>query len=228
MSGKYSTTEWNNKKVILGDDSLNSNTPINILIGFHGAESTPENMLIHGNKLKLKNTFMVFPEGLVDAGEGRWSWWVDGPKQKDSVNDFLKFSSNIISMAQDYLNSRYEKLETRICLWGFSQGGAAALIYTLLGKYSLHKAASVCGFLPEFSEDETFSESSVPILGIFGSNDDVIPSFLAEHALEEMKKNGHIPILKETSQGHELNAENLMELNDFFFLEHKQYISLCK
>ena len=216
MSFKYITTEWNNKKVILGEGSLNPKEPIKILIGFHGAGSTPENMLIHGNKLVLDNTFMFFPEGPIDAGEGRWSWWVDGPKQKESVSDFLNFSFNMIAMAQDHLNSRFEKLETQICLWGFSQGGAAALTYTLLGKHPLHRVASVCGFLPEFSEQETVSESSVTILGIFGSNDDVVPSFLAEHALEEMKNKGHNPTLKETSQGHELTAENLKELNDFF------------
>ena len=216
MSFKYQTTEWNNKKVILGEGSLNAKEPINILIGFHGAGSTPENMLIHGNKLVLDNTFMLFPEGPIDAGEGRWSWWVDGPKQKESVSDFLNFSFNMIAMAQDHLNSRFEKLETQISLWGFSQGGAAALTYTLLGKHPLHRVASVCGFLPEFSEQETVSESSVPILGIFGSNDDVVPSFLAEHALEEMKNKGHNPTLKETSQGHELSEENLKELGVFF------------
>ena len=216
MSFKYKTTAWNNKKVILGEGSLNAKEPINILIGFHGAGSTPENMLIHGNKLVLDNTFMLFPEGPIDAGEGRWSWWVDGPKQKESVSDFLNFSFNMIAMAQDHLNSRFEKLETRISLWGFSQGGAAALTYTLLGKHPLHRVASVCGFLPEFSEQETVSESSVLILGIFGVNDDVVPSFLAEHALEEMKNKGHNPTLKETSQGHELSEENLKELGVFF------------
>ena len=216
MSFKYQTTEWNSKKVILGEGSLNPKEPINILIGFHGAGSTPENMLIHGNKLDLDNTFMLFPEGPIDAGEGRWSWWVDGPKQKESVSDFLNFSFNMIAMAQDHLNSRFEKLETQISLWGFSQGGAAALTYTLLGKHPLHRVASVCGFLPEFSEQETVSESSVLILGIFGVNDDVVPSFLAEHALEEMKNKGHNPTLKETSQGHELSEENLKELGVFF------------
>ena len=216
MSYKYQTTEWNSKKVILGEGSLNAKEPINILIGFHGAGSTPENMLIHGNKLDLDNTFMLFPEGPIDAGEGRWSWWVDGPKQKESVSDFLNFSFNMIAMAQDHLNSRFEKLETQISLWGFSQGGAAALTYTLLGKHPLHRVASVCGFLPEFSEQETVSEFSVPILGIFGVNDDVVPSFLAEHALEEMKNKGHNPTLKETSQGHELSEENLKELGVFF------------
>ena len=159
---------------------------------------------------------MLFPEGPVDAGEGRWSWWVDGPKQKDSVNDFLKFSSNIISMAQDHLNNRFENIETRNCLWGFSQGGAAALVLTLMGTHSLYKVASVCGFLPEVPEQETETKSSVPILGIFGTNDDVVPSFLAEHALEEMKNNGHSLTLRETPQGHELNSENLKELHDFF------------
>jgi predicted esterase len=216
MSFKYQTTEWNSKKVILGEGSLNPKEPINILIGFHGAGSTPENMLIHGNKLDLDNTFMLFPEGPIDAGEGRWSWWVDGPKQKESVSDFLNFSFNMIVMAQGHLNSRFKKLETRISLWGFSQGGAAALTVTLLGKHPLYRVASVCGFLPEYSEQETVSESFVPILGIFGANDDVVPSFLAEHALEEMKNKGHNPTLKETSQGHELTAANLKELNNFF------------
>ena len=216
MSFKYQTTEWNNKKVILGEGALNPREPINILIGFHGAGSTPENMLIHGNKLSLDNTFMLLPEGPIDAKEGRWSWWLDGPKQKESVSGFLKFSSSMIATAQDHLNSRFEKLETRVCLWGFSQGGAAALTYTLLGKYPLDRVASVCGFLPEFSEDQTLSELSVPILGIFGTNDDVVPSFLAEHALEEMKNKGHIPTLRETSQGHELSEENLKELGVFF------------
>ena len=93
MPLNYKTTEWNNKKVILGEGPLDPKAPAKILIGFHGAESTPENMLIHGNRLQLENTFMLFPEGPVDSGEGRWSWWVDGPKQKESVNDFLEFSS---------------------------------------------------------------------------------------------------------------------------------------
>ena len=119
-------------------------------------------------------------------------------------------------MAQDHLNNRFENIETRNCLWGFSQGGAAALVLTLMGTHSLYKVASVCGFLPEVPEQETETKSSVPILGIFGTNDDVVPSFLAEHALEEMKNNGHRLTLRETPQGHELNSENLKELHDFF------------
>ena len=59
-------------------------------------------------------------------------------------------------------------------------------------------------------------DKPIPILGIFGSNDDIVPSFLAEHALEEMKNKGHNPTLRETSQGHELSEENLKELGVFF------------
>ena len=43
MSLSYKTTEWNSKKVILGEGEFNLESPVNILIGFHGAESTPEN-----------------------------------------------------------------------------------------------------------------------------------------------------------------------------------------
>ena len=216
MPLNYKTTEWNSKKVILGEGSFILEEPVSILVGFHGAESTPENMLVHGNRLQLKNTFMLFPEGPVDAGEGRWSWWNDGPRQKESVNDFLIFSSNIMSMAQDHLRARYKNVETRFCLWGFSQGGAASLVYALLGTHPLYKVASICGFLPEIPDRETSANLSVPILGIFGINDDVVPSFLAEHALEEMQRKGHNPTLRETPQGHELNSENLIELRDFF------------
>jgi len=216
MALSYKTTEWNHKKVILGEGPMNPETPVKILIGFHGAESTPENMLVHGNRLQLENTFMLFPEGLADAGESRWSWWTDGPKQKESVNIFLNFSSNMISMAQDYLNSRFEDIEIQVCLWGFSQGGAAALVYTLIGTHPVHKTASVCGFLPEIPDRKITQEASVPILGIFGTNDNVVPSFLAEHALEEMRNKGHNPEIRETLQGHELNSENLTELQEFF------------
>ncbi|HJO00681.1 MAG TPA: phospholipase [Nitrospinaceae bacterium] len=216
MSLSYKTTEWNSKKVILGEGEFNLESPVNILIGFHGAESTPENMLVHGNRLQLNNTLMLFPEGPVDAGESRWSWWNDGPRQKESVGDFLNFSSNVMDMAQDYLNTRFKYIEIRFCLWGFSQGGAASLVYTLLGTHPLHKVASVCGFLPEIPDQEIAVSSPASILGIFGTNDDVVPSFLAEHALEEMKTKGHNPTLKETNQGHELNQENLMELRHFF------------
>ena len=216
MSLSYKTTEWNNKKVVLGEDRINPEIPIKILVGFHGAGSTPENILVHGNRLQLENTFMLFPEGSVDAGEGGWSWWTDGPRQKESVDDFLIHSANMITMAQDYLNNRFKNIETQVCLWGFSQGGAASLVYTLLGTHPLHKVASVCGFLPEMPERETATNSPVPIFGIFGTNDDVVPSFMAEHALEEMKNKGHNPTLRETSQGHELNAENLQELGQFF------------
>ena len=212
----YKTTEWNKKKVILGEGSINRKAPIKILVGFHGAESTPENMLVHVNQLHIKNTFMLFPEGPVDAGDGRWSWWVDGPKQKESVKTFLDFSSSMIKMSQDYLTKKFGALEIQVCLWGFSQGGAAVLVLTLLGTHPLHKVASICGFLPEIPEEITVANSSVPILGIFGRNDDVVPSFLAEHALEEMKNNRHNITLKETAQGHELNAENLKQLGEFF------------
>jgi len=50
MTVHYKNTQWNNKKVIVGESELNPSHPARLLIGFHGADSTPENMLIHGNK----------------------------------------------------------------------------------------------------------------------------------------------------------------------------------
>ena len=103
----------------------------------------------------------------------------------------------------------------QISLWGFSQGAAAALVYALIGKHSLARIASVCGFLPELP-DGLAKNSPSSILGIFGANDDVVPSFLAEHALDELKANNHNVALNETSQGHEITKENLKEICKFF------------
>ena len=76
--------------------------------------------------------------------------------------------------------------------------------------------ASICGFLPELQDPVIEKKESLPILGIFGSNDDVVPSFLADHALDEMKSHGHLVKSKETAQSHEVNSENLQDLCDFF------------
>ncbi len=216
MTTTYSSTEWNNKKILLGETEIDDEKPVNLLIGFHGASSTPENMLVQGNRLKLQNTLLVFPEGPVNAGDGIWSWWEDGPRQKDSVENFITHTTQIINSAQQhYLNLNPER-KLRTCLWGFSQGGAASLTYTLLGTHSLFKVASICGFLPEFPNQVIAKRESLNILGIFGRNDEVVPSFLADHALEEMKSHGHLVESKETDQSHEVNSENLQNLCDFF------------
>ncbi|MEK9629519.1 MAG: dienelactone hydrolase family protein [Nitrospinota bacterium] len=210
MTIKYQNAEWNNKKVIIGEpENTNSH---HLLIGFHGAESTAENMLVHGNRLKLENTLMIFPEGPVDAGEGRWSWWKDGPGQPKSVEEFINFTDEMIRSAASHFENRSIK---HISLWGFSQGAAASLVYALLGTQNIHKVGSVCGFLPELPSTST-NEVTTEILGIFGQNDEVVPSFLADYALEEMKNKGHKVQIKETNQSHELNSDNLNELLNFF------------
>ena len=103
MTIKYQNALWNNKKVIIGEPD--NTEPLNILIGFHGAESTAENMLVQSNRLKLNNTILIFPEGPVDAKEGRWSWWKDGPGQPKSVEEFLDFTNQLIQATQDHFKS---------------------------------------------------------------------------------------------------------------------------
>ena len=210
MTIQYQNAVWNNKKIIIGEPATDKTEPVNLLIGFHGAESTAENMLVQGNRLKLDNTILIFPEGPVDAGEGRWSWWKDGPSQQKSVEAFLVFADEMIQSAHNHFGN----LST-ISLWGFSQGGAASLVYALLGSQKIFKVASVCGFLPELPPTNIDQAPPTQILGVYGQNDDVVPSFLAGYALEEMKNKGHQVQVKETSQSHELNSENLSDVCTF-------------
>ena len=217
MTVKYNNTEWQGKKVILGETGLQKEQPVNIVIGLHGADSTPEKMLVQGNRLQLKNAVMAYPEGPVDAGKGLWSWWKDGPRQKESVHEFMTYTSKIVDTAHQHFAEKLPGTTLRICLWGFSQGAAASLVYALFGRsHPLHRVASVCGFLPELPDNVSFQPSPVNILGIYGTNDDVVPSFMADHALDEMKAKGHQLTVRETPQGHEISPENLQELTDFF------------
>ncbi|MFQ5671550.1 MAG: alpha/beta hydrolase [Nitrospinales bacterium] len=215
MTIKYSNARWNEKKVVIGETDMQADGPIHLVIGFHGAESTPENMLVYGNKLELTNAITVYPEGPVDAGKGLWSWWRDGPGQTESVTAFLNYASEMLNAARRHVDELFPGRPVRISLWGFSQGGAAALVYALLGSHPLHKVASVCGFLPEIP-DATPTKNPSAILGIFGTNDEVVPAFLAEHALDEIQSRGHNVTARETPQGHQLTAENLEEISAFF------------
>jgi predicted esterase len=215
MSTNYTVSEWDGKKVIIGKTTGDLKTPVELLIGFHGAESTPENMLIHGNKLKLPNTVLLFPEGPVDAQNNLWSWWLDGPKQKDSVASFIENVSSTIEEAHRHLKTELNISSFNTNLWGFSQGAAAALVYASRGSHKISKIASVCGFFPEMPDSDAKTNCS-NILGIFGANDDIVPSFMAEHALDELKAGGHNVDAIETSQGHEITNENIVNITNFF------------
>jgi phospholipase/carboxylesterase len=216
MAVNYKNTEWRGKKVIIGETELDMTKSVNLLIGFHGAGSTPENMLVHGNRLKLKNAVLVYPEGPVDAGDGLWSWWEDGPKQKQAVHEFIEYTSQTVDEAHRHFSGKITGPALRTCLWGFSQGGAASLVYTLFGSHPLHRVASICGFLPELPDTAVPQRPVVDVLGIYGANDDIVPSFLADYALDEMKSKGHQLIVKETPQGHEIKPNNLQDVSDFF------------
>jgi predicted esterase len=216
MSLSFSNKVWNDKKVILGEQDLDSNMPIRIVIGFHGAESTPENMLIHGNQLTIPNSILIFPEAPIDVDNGLWSWWKDGPKQKETVESFIPFTNTIFDHAKKYVKEKHKNASIDSFAWGFSQGAAAVLIAALFGSHPIRKAASVCGFLPELPSEAPKPTNPIPILGIFGANDEVVPSFLAEHALEEINQIGHQAQIKETPQGHEITTENLLEINQYF------------
>lgn len=216
MSLNFSNKVWNDKKVILGEQELDAKIPIRIVIGFHGAESTPENMLVHGSKLTIPNSLLVFPEGPIDADNGLWSWWKDGPKQKETVQSFVTVTDEIFNQANRYVKEKYDDASVDYFTWGFSQGAAAVLVSVLFGSQAIQKAAAVCGFLPELPGEAPKPTTPVPILGIFGANDEVVPSFLAEHALEEINQMGHQAQIKETPQGHEITSENLSEINQYF------------
>ena len=40
MTMKYQNTYWLGRKVIIGKDELDTSQPVNLLLGFHGADST--------------------------------------------------------------------------------------------------------------------------------------------------------------------------------------------
>ena len=91
---EFSTAEWEGHRIIYGQGPLDSRRPVKLTIGFHGADSTPENMLIHGSRLPLDNAIQIFPQGPVDAGEGLWVFPGRGRRFGDHSSGFSPGCTN--------------------------------------------------------------------------------------------------------------------------------------
>jgi phospholipase/carboxylesterase len=109
-------------------------------------------------------------------------------------------------------------LETPTHLVGFSQGGALALLFSMLNSNRFDKTACLSGFLPEWSVDLIYPQSleNQTYLIIHGLNDQTIPVDRARTASQILQNAGATVTYHENPIGHKLAAAGFNTLKEFY------------
>ena len=140
MTVHYKNAQWNNKKVIIGESDLNSDQPSAPVdrfswSGLHAGEHADPRQQTeteqHGLRLSRR----------ADRCQGRALELVARRTAPEGGgHSFLDYTAQIVDEAHRHLKELTDH-DPKICMWGFSQGGAAALVYSMLGSHPLHKSS---------------------------------------------------------------------------------------
>ncbi|MDN2658426.1 dienelactone hydrolase family protein [Neptunomonas phycophila] len=104
----------------------------------------------------------------------------------------------------------------RILLVGFSQGGAVAYETGLQGSSSIGGIAAMSTYLPRpLSSLAVTAATSLPVLILHGTYDDVVPLTMAEEAKQQLKQTGFDPEFYEYAMAHEVSVESLKTLGSW-------------
>ena len=108
--------------------------------------------------------------------------------------------------------------DENILLAGFSQGGAAALYYSLSTSRQLAGAIGLSCYLPFLTHPERcppINHPQMPILLCHGTQDAVVPLPFAESSYRFIKENTSQSDYKKYDMGHEVCQEELLAVGNF-------------
>jgi len=104
----------------------------------------------------------------------------------------------------------------RILLVGFSQGGAVAYETGLQSSTAIGGIAAMSTYLPrQLASLAVTASTTLPVLILHGTHDDVVPFSMAEDANTQLKAAGFIPDFNHYSMAHEVSIESLKALGSW-------------
>ena len=170
------------------------NTPLPLLISFHGFTSDPfENAQRTGfSRLADEEGFLVvYPAGWQATPEDPIGWFSHDGAGEEFVDD-VRFTRDLI----DYLMENYAVDPARIYISGFSNGGGMS--HRVACDMSEEVAAVTAAGGTHLDEDPCRATRPVPIMGLHGRDDDVTPYLgirgllesIPEWAMEWAERNG--------------------------------------
>lgn len=170
------------------------NTPLPLLISYHGFTSNPfENAQRTGfSELADEEDFIVvYPAGWQPTPDDPIGWFSHEGAEEEFVDD-VRFTRDLIT----YLRANYAIDPARIYITGFSNGGGMA--HRVGCDMSEEVAAVTAAGGTHIDEDLCEPTRAIPILGLHGRDDDVTPYIgirglleaIPEWAMEWAQRNG--------------------------------------
>lgn len=211
-----STTLYNNGWIIKihPPDHGPTNQMILLLHGYSGDENS---MDVFTRSLP-RDAWLISPRAPIPISTGGYSWSAlpaDSPKPAEALIEQARFLWLQIPEWQKLMKAGEELLRSIV---GFSQGGAMALLLSLLYPSQVIKTACLSGFLPEGTE--TLLPYSIlqgrQYLIAHGVEDDIVPVVRARQAAQTLQARGAQVTYCENKVGHKVAASCLHSLSEFF------------
>jgi len=150
-------------------DNLKKGAPLVVVL--HGFTSSAENIMGYSefNRVAEENNFaVVYPQGTMDSDSNTF-WNVGYSFHSDIIIDDVDFVVTLV----EYLQKKYSLSATNTFLTGMSNGGE--MCYLLMCRHPgfFNATAPVAGMMLQNFFDNCNSSNPIPVLNVFGTDDDV-------------------------------------------------------
>jgi phospholipase/carboxylesterase len=155
----------------------------------------------------------------INGGMEMRGWYdikeMDFDREEDRVG--IEESASIVSQLIKYENQR--GIESKnIVLAGFSQGGAIALFCGLRFAQPLAGIIALSSYLPDgpsLERERSSANHTVPIFMAHGTQDPVVPLFLAERSRQQLAQLQYNIEWHTYAMPHSVNAQELQDITRF-------------
>lgn len=164
------------------------------------------------------HVWIISPRAPNLLRDNAYSWTSRSTNQTGTLTDFLPSASSLWQQIPLWIKLLNLKTDPHIHFVGFSQGGAMALVLSIMQFSQTGKTACLSGYLPELGQDliQPGSLHNKSFLIIHGSNDHIISVDHARSARNILSEAGASITYCESKVGHKLSAECFNELGKFF------------
>lgn len=157
-------------------DSYDSETPVPLMISFHGGGGTATGQMYMADMRPIADTanfILVYPQGLhlSDGGSTHWNSMLLSDSNKSSVDDF-----GFIDALINHLSSTYNIDSTRLYATGFSNGADISFTLGCFLDNKIAAVAPVSGLMLNNPSSNCNPPHRVGIMIIHGTSDNARPT----------------------------------------------------